>query len=486
MAQPVALNIQTPDSFKTIGNMLNFATQAQNLQRGNIDLQQNQIKLQERQGIQKLFQSPDLFKGEDGQPDYNKLINEGMKVAPTTFPTMVPQIIQAHQSSIEAQKSLNTLNNQQRDAVGQFIFSLQGDDPQTARKKLDGLVNVNPQLKPAVDFAWNYNLAPNAGNPESWKKAVMGVGRAAMTLPEQRTAMTPQGPQVSNNVQTGTMNINPMAGPTGIVPGTVVQQQLPLGERQTVGINPVTQSPQVTEKDAFGNVVGVRQAPSGPGVPQLAPGQPQDLPIVAKERAEANAAAAQVPVQRFNNKQIIDILSNSDPTFALTGPGAGALAQVAAAVGVPWRGNRAEDYQNLGHYLALQAQTNAQSMGAGTDAARQLSGLVAGDRQMTPDSLKKIAKVNDAISAGVEKFNQGMEAAIKAAGGNVLAARDFKNAWSKAFDPDVYRYANALEAKDIKEIDAILGKPGTPERAARAKALALKSATLYRLTTQGQ
>lgn len=473
-----------PDAMKSISGMLNLSNQAQQLRQGNVALQKEQIVLGERKGIQELFKNPAAFTGEDGQPDFNKLINEGMKVAPTTFPTMVPQIIQAHKSGLDAKAALNTLTGDQRNQVGQYVMSLSADTPDVARKKLDGLIETNPQLKPAVDFAWKYSLEPSAKDPAAWKNAVLKVGQSAMAPTAQATAMTPSGPQVSNNVQTGTINLNPMAGPTGIVPETVVNQQLPLGERQNVTINPVTQSPQTVTKDAFGNVRGVTATPTGGGVPQLAPGQPQDLPIITKERADLNSAAAQVPTQRFNNRQIIS-LSDSD-LLNTSGTGAQRISAILGAVGVPAGSDYATNVQKLGHYLALQAQSNAKVMGATTDQSREVSEAASGSLKMTPDALKSVAKVNDAFATGLENYNKGMEAAIRNAGGNVLAARDFKNAWSASFDPNVYRYANALESGDKREIDAILGKPGSAERTKKARELAVKSQRLYQLSTGGQ
>lgn len=485
MAEPVALGVQVPDSFKTIGSMLNMANSAQNLQKGNIELQQNAIKLQERKGIQDLFGNPDNFKGENGQMDYNKLINEGMKVAPTTFPTMVPQIISAHKAGVEAEKSLNELDKSKRDAVGQYVLSLGGDDPATGLKKLDALSGLSPQLKTTTEFFKKFMLLPAAQQgPEAWKNAVMQAGRMVMTPTEQKAAMTPSGPQVTNNAQSGMMNVNPMAGPTGIVPGTLINQQIPLNERQRITTNPITQSPQTETKDAFGGVVGVTQTPTGPGVPTLAPGQPQDIPIVTRERADTNAAAAQVPTQRLNNREIMKVLDTG--TLPISGAGAETLSKILGSVGLSWTNNQATNTQNLAHYLALQAQNNAKAMGAGTDAAREISSVATGNTAQTPDAIKKVTKINDALSTGVQKFNEGMESAIKNSGGNVLAAREFKNEWSKSFDPDVYRFANALESNDKKEIDSILGKPGTPERAAKARALAAKSQRLNELITQGR
>ncbi len=232
--------VQTQNPMNSIGSMMNIATGAQNLQRGaqdielkKLELQKNDISLAERKGIQDLFRNPEQFNDKDGNPDYNKLINEGMKVAPTTFPTMVPQIIAAHKSSIDAKAALNSLNDQQRNSAAAFVGSLGKDTPDVARSKLDAFGLLNPQLKPALDFAWNHNLKPAAGNPEAWGAAVNNVRKGVMTPGGQIESETPSGQTVDSGAQTGFMNLKPSAGPTGIVQGTIVNKQLPLGERQT-------------------------------------------------------------------------------------------------------------------------------------------------------------------------------------------------------------------------------------------------------------
>lgn len=493
----IALGVQVPDAMKNISGMLNFAGQAQNLQnqrqnllnaqqqfqKGGIELEKERIQLGERKAIQDLFSDPSKFNDNDGNFDYNKLVNEGMKVAPTTFPTMVPQIIQAHKSSLEAKRALNDLDSQQRGAVGQFVMSLAGDEPKTVLEKMSAFAAQYPQLKAPMQFAWQYQLLPNAGDPAKFKDSIFAVGRSAMNPSEQKEALTPSGVTVSDNASTRVVNTNPTAGAVGqVIPGTSANMQIPLDVRQTVVTNPVTQSPQVVTKDAFGNVQSVTQAPTGPGVPTFRPGQVQDIPIVTEMRAKVNSAAAQVPTQRFNNRQIMNLVNDAD-ALNLTGAGAQTWAKLSSAIGVPFSGDRATRFNQLAHYMAIQAQANSAAMNAGTDAARALAQQVAGSTDWTPEAIAATAKVNDALSTGLAAFNQGMESAIRNAGGDISAARDFQNKWSQVFDPDVYRYANAKESGDAKEIDKILGKPGTPERAARARALAEKSAMLYRLTT---
>lgn len=481
--EPVGLGVKPqPDALTTIGGMMNIANTAQAMQQRELEIQKSNITLNERLGIQRLFQNASQFTDANGQPDYNKLINEGMKVAPTTFPLMVPQIISAHKSGLDAQAALNTLDNQSRDAAAQFVMGLGDNDPATAKAKLDALSKQRPQLKPFLDFAWNYHLAPNAQNPESFKKSAMQLGAGSMAPSAQLEAMTPAGPQVTNQVQTGTMNLRPMAGPVGIVPGSVVNQQLPLGERQTVSINPVTQTPMTVSKDAFGNVLGATVTPSGPGVPQLQPGDQQAIPQMTEMRGKINEAANAAATQRFNNKQIIELAPKS-----LAGTGGELWSKIFSANGLQYiPGDQTRNFQQLAHFMALQAQANSAAMGAGTDLARSMAEAATGSTSWTPAAIVATAKINDALAVGLQRFNDGMEKAITASGGNVLAARDFRNKWAQAFDPDVYRYGNALESGDAKEIDHILGPKGSKERAAKAAALAAKSARLNQLVTTGQ
>ncbi len=295
MAEQAALGIQTPDSFKTIGSMLNFAGQAQNLQRGNIDLQQNQIKLQERKGIQDLFGSdPNRFTKQDGTQDYDAMIHGIMKVAPTTGPEFIPKIIQGYKDSAAAQQTLNTLNGEQATRVGNAFVSIANLPPQEGFKIIDTLVGTSPNLAPLFKVG-RQHLESVANDPAKYQALAMRLAQSVQPVSEQRAMTTPVGEMVTNQEQTGFMNRNQQAGPVGLVPGTVFRNQIPLTERQKVTTNAVTQSPQVEEKDAFWNVVQVRQAPTGPGVPQLGPGGPQAASAsgtgVGQNWQEVNASA---------------------------------------------------------------------------------------------------------------------------------------------------------------------------------------------------
>ncbi|MFM0300018.1 hypothetical protein PQQ99_07810 [Paraburkholderia sediminicola] len=165
-----------------------------------------------------------------------------------------------------------------------------------------------------------------------------------------------------------------------------------------------------------------------------------------------NAAAQQVPTQRYNNAQIMQ-LSNS----ATEGPGSAQWNKMLGTIGLA--NHSAEDaasqYQLIGHYVALQAQNNAAAMGVHTDAGQALSSMATGNTEMNRTALQEATRTNDALATGVQDFNQGLETAIKANGGDVRAKRDFQNQWAQNFDPTIYKIKNALQAGDQQQASSI-------------------------------
>ena len=200
-----------------------------------------------------------------------------------------------------------------------------------------------------------------------------------------------------------------------------------------------------------------------------------------QERVGVNAAAAKVPEMRFNNREIIKLADT-----AYTGTGAGQWSKVMGAMGIQnVSGNEATDFQRMQHFMALQAIQSATAMGAGTDAARDLAQAATTKDSWTRDAVVSTAKVNDALATGLENFNIGMERAIQSAGGNVLAVRDFKNAWAKTYDVRVMQLHNALESGDKKEVDKIVKEVGG-KGSQGAKALLTKKRALDKLIEEGR
>lgn len=266
---PVALQIKPPpDAMKTFGEVLGAANAAQQfqsqwlaLQKGRAtlesDIARNKAEtlraqtaatgeaadLQEKQNLRGLAQNGfKEFLGPDGQMDFNKLVPAVMQAAPTKGSEFVGKMYEMHSAFNGAKASLLKLNNDQRSVVAQQIYALANDSPENAKKKLDALVEQTPQLKPAADSAWKYQLEPASKDPAAFKQAAMRVAQGVLSVGEQNEATAPGGVTFNSGQQSGVINTKPMAGPTGVVPGTVVQAQLP---PTTQVYNPQTKAPEL-------------------------------------------------------------------------------------------------------------------------------------------------------------------------------------------------------------------------------------------------
>ncbi len=486
-----------------IGNVLGVAQKAQDLQSGQLLIQRQQAelpavqaqagltqnKISQQQAFAKQFQTGvdeqgNSLKGAGGEMDPAKVIAMQGRLAPLV-PEIGKSIMDTHTAKVGLQAASQNLDALQRtELMGPIqAIATNPNDPSMVGKASDAIdawATAHPEMGAlAKNAKVLLSHIQNAQTPQD--RTHLASSMAALLQPGQAVQTQPQGASVNTGgaVQQGT-TAPPVAG-GGFTPQTSITNTLPPGERENVSINPVTRSPMTTTKDAAGHVTGVTQTPTGAGVPQLAPGDAEAIPQLADMRTRVNAAAQKVGENHFNNAQIIKLADETN-----TGTQAGLLRSLKGGyAGAPWTADAATNFDRLGHFLALETQANASTMGAGTDAARHVSEQATASTGWTADAIKSAAKINDALATGVGAFNQGMEKSIANAGGNVLAARKFQNTWSQSFDPDVYRYENALKAKDGAEVTKILGPAGSPQRAQKAAELLQKRVTLNNLATQG-
>lgn len=483
----IALKTQVPNAMERIGSMLNIAGQAQQLQggaqqiqRGGIALQQEQADIGERNALRQLAGRLNEFKTAGGEPDYPKLIDEATKVAPKTGMEWVQKIAGAHVQSLTAQKAIQELDATKREAVARVTMSVAGEPLDVQRKAFGALVAGTPSLKPYADITLGRLAA--AGSDEERKKTAIKIGQHVLSTGEQNQAL-------SGRVSTGgeLKPSGPMAeaGGTSTLPVTLGPGSLEQLQPDAAGnLGVVTRSPQ-------GVITSTRPVPGaqgqgGAGAPpsmnwNLPPGSREEIPERTKQRVAVNQAASQVPEQHFNNQQIINLAPVS-----LVGTGSQAWSKVFSANGLQWiPGEEASNLQRLGHFMARQTEANSKAMGAGTDAARDMSEKATGTTAWTPQAIVSTAKVNDAFATGMDYFNRGMEKAIAAKNGSVLAVRDFQNAWSQNFDPRAMQLHNAIQAGDKKEVAEVVkaaGGAGSPG----AKALARKTRNLEKLANDGK
>jgi len=214
------------------------------------------------------------------------------------------------------------------------------------------------------------------------------------------------------------------------------------------------------------NVSGQPLPPAAGGgttpVARLRPGEtPQTLTEANQLRSTSMNAAQQVPLQTFNNNQIIKLADD-----VITGRGAnfvGALTGGYAAL--PFTSDNATNLNQLGHYMALQTASLANSSGlGGTDAARGIAGEISGTTSWTAPAIKQTARVNRALSTATDLFNQGVQNSFSKSN-DPFAARDFQNKWSQTVDINAVRLFDAMRNNDkdaIREVVTAAGGPNTP------------------------
>lgn len=498
MAEQAALAIQTPDSFKTIGSMLNFAGQAQNLQRGNIDLQQNQIKLQERKGIQDLFSDPKRFYKPDGTPDYDRIIFDVTKAAPTTGPEFIPKIIQGFKDSASAQQTLNTLKGDELKRAGDFTGSLATLPAAEAIKRIDALSVLSPNLAPPLKMM-RQNLESVAADPAKFREMAMSYAKNFNSISEQRAMSTPNALQVNTPYEHKAVNINEQAAPVGsTIPGTQAQQGVGPGQLETIETDP-NNNKWVVTRSREGTVLSTRPlagtgAPAGTAPPQGA-APPPTLPYVSPEdkasreplEAQRNAARDAFVKQPDLRQNVRGVLSEIDEV-SKTGTLGPTIQKYTSALGLMADSaeKKASAYDLVGKYLERIAIDQAQGMGPHTNAGLESAKVASGSVGYNPTAIKKLAKLIDANAAGVQAYQPGLEKAIDShPQKSVLAKREYDQAWGANYDPRIMLIQNASQTGDKAAIADILKQVGGPNSAG-ARELIKKARNIEALTITGR
>jgi len=294
---------------------------------------------------------------------------------------------------------------------------------------------------------------------------------------------------------------------TGVTPGTLQGKPItatpaPLAYSQRMvdtGAKDLSGNPIFNVIDEKGKVVGQTTVPSSvppnalPGAKQ---GQATESPLpvtrIPFENEETVKTArtiqqkaidqrATVPQSTYNYNQIIQLADK-----AITGVGAQTIAKLGGGfAAIPWKADETSNLQQLGHYMALQTGNLAQAAGLGTDQGRSIAQEQIGTTNWTNDAIKATARTNRALVTGSDLFGLGMSNAIKKAGNNPLAGRDFTEKWSSVADIEALKYYDAIKNKDKSEIRQIVDKVGGPESKGYAD-LITRYNKIYKLITEGQ
>lgn len=524
---PVAGQIK-PVQGMSLGDMVNVARGAQQYKREGISLTLEQQQEKERQALQEFLAQPENFQTQ-GRMDLNKLNAEVMRIAPLTGADVVSKLTGLSTAQTQAIQAKQNLTQTQREMIASrlsIMGRLGVQDKRAYISELDQLIKENPNNRELMNLVGAYKetlkLLPEGADLPSL--AISGAN-SLLSPQTQQQLFAPQPGTASTGAATFQTTTQPsVAGEAprvSVSPQPLVTAQLPPGSREVpTGQVDINNNPIVNVYDANGRFVGQRagtgtpqtsqlpggqvprpvSTPTAPGTPtppptiatpgvatsipvqppapitaapssaepgttpvaRMRPGEtPETLQSANQLRIRSQEAAAQVPLQTFNNNQIIKLADD-----VITGKGAQFVGALTGGyAGLPFTSDNATNLNQLGHYMALQTASLANSSGlGGTDAARGIAGEISGTTSWTAPAIKQTARVNRALTTATDLFNQGAQAAFSKSN-DPFAVRDFQNNWAQTVDINAIRLFDAMRNNDkdaIREVVTAAGGPNSP------------------------
>lgn len=498
---PVADKITPPNpnqGIQTLSGLLDVARQRQALQSGQQQLQVGQAQAQqaqqemaERQLLQQTMatgKDPDgnPIKNPDGSINSTAFTGFANTHMPLTGQDVVQKVVKTQSDQLGVQKAALGLTGDERNLVSNvFQSAAASDNPgDTTASGLAQLASMSPQMAAFVKAQEPLIPHLQAMNPAQQKQALITAAQQYAPPEATRAATAPAigsvtGPQGGLQYTQG----NPLSPvPMGPV-GPEIAQGIPLGQRSEVGTNALTGGPTVINKNGQGQITGITNAPTqNVYVPQ--PGDAQALPVLQSERDAARQQFTAAGTQHENNRIVLSNIDN----VAATGPSGQSMRNIASAMGLNIGPgvDAATAYDLVGKGLERSALQAAQSMGPQTNAGLDAQIKANGSTSYTPQAIKEITKLNDALVTGVQSYQPGLERAIAAdPSAGVFAKRQFDQAWGANFDPTVFRYYNAIKSGDSAEQQAIVKQLGGLNSLGY-KAMLQKAHNLQQLSNTGR
>jgi hypothetical protein len=513
---PVGTQIK-PVQGMSLGEMVNVGRGVQDYQRGAINLTLEQQKESERKRLQDFLSRPENFQTE-GRMDIDKLNAEIPKIAPLTGPDFISKFTTLSTAQTQAGQAAQNLTQTQREILGSTMSMLGRlgiQDKRTYISELDNVIKQNPNNRALAQLINAYkttlNMLPEGADLPSL--AISGanslmtpqqqqqtfgpqpgtISTGAATFPTvttpsisgaapqvsvgQAPLATAQVPPLNRYESTGRFDMNSkeifnVIGPNGERLGTVSAGDLPPGTPLPGGQvqRPVStptapsapSAPMAPQSGAMpGAATSIPVQPAGgiEPVARMRPGETTETLASANQlRIRSQESAAQVPLQTFNNNQIIKLADD-----VITGRGANFVGALTGGyAGLPFTSDNATNLNVLGHYISQQTASLAQSAGlGGTDAGRAIAGEMAGTTSWTAPAIKQTARVNRALTTATDLFNQGAQAAFNKSK-DPFAVRDFQNNWAQTADINAIRLFDAMRNNDkdaIREVVTAVGGP---------------------------
>jgi len=337
-----------------------------------------------------------------------------------------------------------------------------------------GTLNTGAQILPTVTRPSVAGQAPSIQVGQT-PLATNQLGPGARYVPTGRVDMNniptalAYGP---NGELLGEVTIPGGANPA-MQPGGAAANQMPTGvmggsvQPQNNIQAPVQTQPLAPPAAVQGQPLPVAAAPVMPAnAPARMPAGETGVTLEAAQnlRNTVRNAAAQAPIQQFNNNQIIKLADD-----VITGRGANFIGSLTGGyAGLPFTSDNATNLNQLGHYMAMQTASLSQSSGlGGTDAGRAIAGQISGTTEWTAPAIKQTARVNRALTTGTELFNQGVDNAFNRTK-NPFSSTEFQQRWTQTLGADginAIRLYDAMRNSDkeaIREVVTQVGGPNSP------------------------
>jgi len=463
---------------------------------GQIALGVEEQKNTERNNVMQFMSNPENYQT-NGRIDIDKMNKSLPAIAPLTHGDVINRFTTLGQAQTQAIDAKQKLTQEQRSMVASrfaILGRLGVQDKNAYLQEMELLKKENPEnpdLHRLID-AYKTTWADIQSGKNLPSLAIAGA-QTLLNPSQQETAFTP----VAGTVSTGARVLPTVTTPSvgGNAPSITAGQteiaraEVPPGSRMVpTGGRDMNNNPEVNVFSAEGRFLGQTTvpanvpesalpgvAPTAPrsvapqsaapapsmGVVRMRPGETAETMALAKSiQLKANEAAARVPVSQFNSNQIIQLADQ-----AATGKGAEILQGLTggyATLGLAGTTDMADAFNKLGHYMALETANLAAASGLGTDAARGIAEKMTGTPSWTANAIKSTARINRALSTGVDLFNQGVNNAVAQENNSPFAAREFQNKWSQMADINAFRLMDAMKNDDkvavqelIKELNGV-------------------------------
>jgi hypothetical protein len=487
----ISLNAQAPSfdtALKPVASLLGIAGAQQQLQTGRLQQGQLQSQLEERQNLANIDWNK--FRDKDGNLDPVAAGNAALQASPAFYgPQLAKQFNDVAKDQITIKQGLQNLNKSQREDIGSGLGALSMDPQLSPSKVLDWAAQYsqqNPAAAPLLMTALKHAPSDPAG-----LKQWLITSRNSVIAPATQTTNTMT---VNDGNSTHFVQTSPYQPGVAQEVGKPITNQVGPMQREEVQADALGNR-YIVQRGANGAILNTRPVPGsynplggtpGTGPVNMPPGGAGAVDDAQKEVTAARAAANQAPVLHDLNRSIIDLVDKGVTTGSASAVWSKA-AQVANGVfgtNVEFGDNTATNYNTLGKLLERSALTAAQGMGPHTNAGLEAQVRANGSLDYTPQAIRKIAVLNDALTSGAEHYRSGLEQALQTSGQNPAVKRVFDQKWAQNFDPRIMRLENAAASGDKKEIDAVMKDLGGSGSKA-AQELRAKAANLQTLISKG-